>query len=198
MTDDTILPFSFPAIARKKVTAAFDGGRLTCDGGVMLLALADHCDDAGTCYPSMERLGRKCRVEPRSARRIIRRLEEGGWITVDVGSGRKNCNVYHVQELGPKVPRTESPPDLNADKVGPKRPESRTPRSPEPYNHQEPSGQEKIFSFIEEGLKAGRSWPVRMMPQNITDEMLRRGALTYREARLRHYPHTPELNQEAG
>ena len=41
MTDDTILPFSFPAIARKKVTAAFDGGRLTCDGGVMLLALAD-------------------------------------------------------------------------------------------------------------------------------------------------------------
>lgn len=41
MTDDTILPFPFPAIARKKVTAAFDGGRLTSDGGVMLLALAD-------------------------------------------------------------------------------------------------------------------------------------------------------------
>ena len=38
MTDDTILPFSFPAVPRKKITAAFDGGRLTSDGGVMLLA----------------------------------------------------------------------------------------------------------------------------------------------------------------
>jgi hypothetical protein len=41
MTDDTILPFSFPAVAGKKVTAAFDGGRLTSDGGVMLLAMAE-------------------------------------------------------------------------------------------------------------------------------------------------------------
>lgn len=41
MIDDTSLPFSFPAIGRKKVTAAFDGGRLTSDGGVMLLAEAE-------------------------------------------------------------------------------------------------------------------------------------------------------------
>jgi hypothetical protein len=41
MTDDTLLPFAFPAVAHKKVTAAFDGGRITSDGGVMLLAAAD-------------------------------------------------------------------------------------------------------------------------------------------------------------
>lgn len=41
MTDTTILPFSFPAVSRKKVTADFDGGRLTSDGGVMLLAMAE-------------------------------------------------------------------------------------------------------------------------------------------------------------
>src|ERR1700675_5002712 len=40
MIDDNLLPFSFPAVARKKVTAAFDGGRLSSDGGVMLLAQA--------------------------------------------------------------------------------------------------------------------------------------------------------------
>lgn len=33
--------FSFPAIGRKKVSAAFDGGRLTSDGGVLLLAQAE-------------------------------------------------------------------------------------------------------------------------------------------------------------
>lgn len=41
MADTTILPFSFPAVSRKKVTADFDGGRLTSDGGVMLLATAE-------------------------------------------------------------------------------------------------------------------------------------------------------------
>ena len=41
MTDDTSLPFAFPAVARKKVSAAFDGGRITSDGGVMLLAQAE-------------------------------------------------------------------------------------------------------------------------------------------------------------
>jgi hypothetical protein len=37
MSDDTTLPLSFPAVGRKKLTAAFDGGRITSDGGVLLL-----------------------------------------------------------------------------------------------------------------------------------------------------------------
>src|ERR1700740_3852119 len=41
MTNDTIALFSFPAIEGKKVTAAFDGGRLSRDGGVMLLSMAE-------------------------------------------------------------------------------------------------------------------------------------------------------------
>ena len=41
MSDDTVVPFSFPAVGRKKLTAAFDGGRITSDGGVMLLSAAE-------------------------------------------------------------------------------------------------------------------------------------------------------------
>jgi len=33
MTDDATLPFWFPAVWGKKLTAAFDGGRLSSDGG---------------------------------------------------------------------------------------------------------------------------------------------------------------------
>jgi hypothetical protein len=33
MSDDNLLPFSFPAVQRKKITAAFDGGGITSDGG---------------------------------------------------------------------------------------------------------------------------------------------------------------------
>ena len=41
MTNDNLLPFCFPAVDRKKITAAFDGGRISSDGGVMLLAQAE-------------------------------------------------------------------------------------------------------------------------------------------------------------
>src|SRR5215510_3143485 len=41
MIDDSRLPFSLPSVGRKKITAAFDGGRLSSNGGAMLLGLAE-------------------------------------------------------------------------------------------------------------------------------------------------------------
>ncbi len=41
MPDDAPLTVPYPAVARKKITAAFDGGRLSSDSGVMLLSLAE-------------------------------------------------------------------------------------------------------------------------------------------------------------
>lgn len=41
MDDDNGLLFDLPSVASKKVSAAFDAGRITSDGGVALLALAD-------------------------------------------------------------------------------------------------------------------------------------------------------------
>ena len=41
MDDDTGLLFDLPSVGRKKISAAFDGGRISSDGGVALLALAD-------------------------------------------------------------------------------------------------------------------------------------------------------------
>jgi len=40
-TDDPLLPFSLPSICQKKVTGAFDGGLISSDGDVLLLAGAD-------------------------------------------------------------------------------------------------------------------------------------------------------------
>jgi len=40
MTDDRSLPFAFPAVHGKKITAAFNGRRITSNGGVMILAAA--------------------------------------------------------------------------------------------------------------------------------------------------------------
>ena len=40
-TDATLFPFALPSIGKKKITAAFDAGQISSDGGVLLLAGAD-------------------------------------------------------------------------------------------------------------------------------------------------------------
>jgi hypothetical protein len=69
MDDDTIEPFGFPAISRKRVTAAFDGGRLTSDGGVMLLAAAER--QLGIC----DRLAALI-ADPRDPSRVVHPLAD--------------------------------------------------------------------------------------------------------------------------
>src|SRR5487761_2564887 len=55
MTDNSLQTFFFPAVSRKQVTAAFDGGRLTSDGGAMLLATAERrlgiAERLARCFP---------------------------------------------------------------------------------------------------------------------------------------------------
>ena len=38
MTEDTLHPFDLPAVRRKKVTADFEGGVISSDGGMVLVA----------------------------------------------------------------------------------------------------------------------------------------------------------------
>lgn len=69
MTDVTSSSFRFPAVGRKKVTAAFDGGRLTSDGGVLLLAQAeremDICRQLAACI-----------ADPRDPSRVVHKLDD--------------------------------------------------------------------------------------------------------------------------
>jgi hypothetical protein len=69
MNDDRPLPFDLPAVARKKVTAAFDGGRITSDGGVMLLAAADR--RLGLCEKLAARI-----IDPRDSARVVHLLPD--------------------------------------------------------------------------------------------------------------------------
>lgn len=41
MSEDSFLPFDLPAVFRKKVSASFDGGAISSDGGLLLLREAD-------------------------------------------------------------------------------------------------------------------------------------------------------------
>src|SRR5712671_6868592 len=41
MSEDTLLPFDLPSVARKKLTVGFDGGQLSSDAGALLLRGAE-------------------------------------------------------------------------------------------------------------------------------------------------------------
>lgn len=64
---------------------------------LMLLALADHANDAGECWPVINRLAAKCRVNRRQARYLIKDLEEAGELRIERGQGRGHPSVYTVK-----------------------------------------------------------------------------------------------------
>jgi Transposase DDE domain group 1 len=64
MDDDTTEPFGLPPIAQRTLSAAFDGGRLTSNGGVMLLASAER--QLGIC----DRLAALI-TDPRDPSRVV-------------------------------------------------------------------------------------------------------------------------------
>jgi hypothetical protein len=69
INDDIAGFFGFPAVRGKKVTAAFDGGRLTSDGGVLVLAQTER--GMGICG----RLA-ACIADPRDPARLVHQLED--------------------------------------------------------------------------------------------------------------------------
>lgn len=106
---------------------------------LVLLALADFCNDDGECWPSVASIARKARMTERGAQKIIARLVGCGWVHIDQNAGRRGCNLYTVSAPEHGSPRTVFTPNASAKPPNtvPRTPE---PRSPEPsYNHQEPS-----------------------------------------------------------
>lgn len=85
MTDNTLPPAAFPAVCAKKITAAFDGGRITSDGGFMLLAVTERLPGSGS--------GRSVAVEPcRALETVTLDIDE----TVDVVHGHQQLSLFNT------------------------------------------------------------------------------------------------------
>lgn len=69
---------------------------------ILHLALADHCNDEGWCWPSIATLAKKCRIGERQTQYLIRWLENHGELTREECPGRTHTNRYFVH-LAKKV-----------------------------------------------------------------------------------------------
>lgn len=71
---------------------------------LLLLALADHANDDGLCYPSVERLSEMLSCTERYVRRLRDNLIESGYISLLQKGGVGRSNLYRVNTVKAPVP----------------------------------------------------------------------------------------------
>lgn len=100
---------------------------------LVMMALADHADDSGRCYPSIARLAKRTKLSDRGVQKVITRLIEKGYVTVSPSAGQGGANLYTVtatpeprSPLNDVHPRTTGTTPPNHVRKTPE------PRSPKP------------------------------------------------------------------
>lgn len=68
----------------------------------VLLAIADHANDEGFCYPSTAGIAAKCCLDRRTVQRKVKALKEAGWLTIfeQQGPNGKNLLQVHFPDQG--------------------------------------------------------------------------------------------------
>lgn len=140
-----VVPYAIPSpkhgriMSIKIMSRVWDNGPPDKAETLVLLAIADFCNDYGECWPSVGGIARKARMTERGVQKIIARLVGIGWLKIDKNAGRRGCNLYLVTPPELSSPRTPFTPNTVRQPPNPV-PPTPEPRSPEPsYNHQEPS-----------------------------------------------------------
>lgn len=97
---------------------------------LVMLSLADHADDEGTCYPSISRLCKRTGMKERGVQNVVRRLDEKGLVRVAKNEGRKGANLY---TLTPALNAGGAPQSTPAPDAPPHQMHPRTPLQSPPH-----------------------------------------------------------------
>lgn len=153
---------------------------------LVLLALADHADETGCCYPSIARLSQRTGMVERGVQGVLKRLTEMGLVTVTPNAGQGGANLYRVTPRAAVTPATHAPaphappaPDAPAPHAPPPHPMRQTPApgAPKPSRNRQkkeetPDGvsapvtepDRVAVAFAAYNAAAGRAgWPVAQL-----------------------------------
>lgn len=78
------------------MSAVFESTTLAPTERLIMLALADHADDEGRCYPSIQRLCRRTGLSERAVQTNIKKLGDQGYVRIIRGGGKGHSNLYFV------------------------------------------------------------------------------------------------------
>lgn len=139
---------------------------------LIMLALADHADDAGRCYPSLDRLAKRTGLSLRAVRSNLRQLEADGQIRTDPQGGPKGCNLYYVTPQ----PRQEMPPAGDAPGISRRKPRQEVPPTPA-GDAPEPSLTIKEATETNVSVRRGRRLPSKPLPDDWVPDMAKAQSL---------------------
>ena len=126
------------------MSAVFESQTLPPTERLIMLALADHADDDGRCYPSIQRLCQRTGLSERAVRTNLRALEKSGYVRTKKGGGRGGTSLYYISanpaayapfkaEKGHLVPgAADAPPAADAGEKGHLVPVKGAADAPEP------------------------------------------------------------------
>lgn len=78
------------------MSAIFESTTLGPTERLIMLALADHANSEGACYPSIGRLCQRTGLSERAVQTNIRKLVEAGYIRIAPGGGKGRPNLYFI------------------------------------------------------------------------------------------------------
>lgn len=81
----------------KLMTDVWELSGLNASQKLVLLCLADHANDRGLCWPSLQRIAERSDMSVRNCQRVLGQLAELGLIVKQAGLGRGNTTLYQVR-----------------------------------------------------------------------------------------------------
>lgn len=115
------------------MSAIFDSLSLGPTERLIMLALADHADDDGRCYPSMARLSQRTGLSERAIQTNVKNLTDAGYLKVITGGGKSHSNLYFVSaNPAADAPRSRCTPAADAPQTPQQVPVNPAADAPEP------------------------------------------------------------------
>lgn len=174
------------------MSAVFDSRTLGPTERLIMLALADHADDDGRCYPSVLRLCDRTGLSERAVQNNIRKLADQGYLRVLVGGGKGNANLYFVSpNPASDAPRTKCTPAPDAPQTPHDVRPNPAPDAPEPSGttieasvEAEPRRRRNPEVPIPEGWVPNARNVEDARKRNLTDAEIRHEASQFRDKHL--------------
>lgn len=88
------------------INKVFESETLGPTERLIMLALADHADESGRCYPSIHRLCKRTGLKERSVQANLKKLSDQGYLKTIIGGGKGKANLYMVFPY----PAADAPP----------------------------------------------------------------------------------------
>lgn len=121
---------------------------------LLALAIADHADAEGRCWPGVHRLSRKIRRQERQTQALIKVLEQKGYLELQRFQGRGKRTIFQLKKVQVSAPFAEQERCNSEEEKGAISDTEKVQFLDVPLNKDEPSYEPPVKPSIVSGSRA--------------------------------------------